>query len=184
MFGLGKIWFYAIAALAVVAAVTFGVSKIYNVGYGARDAQAQADSAEANRLATKASSELKDAIGALQDDKDKERHDAKVEIDSLRARVLDGTLQLRAAVRVQPGVGGSPAAPAGEARAESDPAPDQGTVAGSQLAPVTLELDPALSLELISITDAGDQAIRDLNECVDSYETLRKKLNGLAKRTD
>lgn len=46
-----------------------------------------------------------------------------------------------------------------------------------------MELDPSTSIELLSIAADGDAAIRDLNECLDSYEALRKRLHGL-QRTD
>jgi prophage endopeptidase len=39
------------------------------------------------------------------------------------------------------------------------------------------ELDPRAAQSLVDLTSRGDQAIRQLNACIDSYESVRKSLN-------
>ena len=39
------------------------------------------------------------------------------------------------------------------------------------------ELDPRTAQSLVDLTSRGDQAIRQLNACIDSYESIRKSLN-------
>ena len=84
---------------------------------------------------------------------------AKVKENKLRADIADGALKLRIPVK-------APTCPV-SASADS-PAPSGDTETRA-------ELDGRTSQALISITSRGDQAIRDLNTCIDQYNEMRNK---------
>ena len=77
----------------------------------------------------------------------KEKQDAQIKITKLRADIDAGTLRLSIPSPVS-----NPASGATEARAE---------------------LDRQTSQALITITTDGDEAIRDLNLCIDRYNQVR-----------
>lgn len=185
MFGLSTMWIKGLAALALLVALLAGVKFIYNRGYDARDAEAVVQSIKAQGVADKAKRDLTVELAAIKGEKEQERKNAKQEIDSLRVQLASGAVRLRIAVAApsRDVRGASPGA--AEARAQpgqtpaAGPAPESGGVSTA----VMLDLDPATSIELLSIAADGDAAIRDLNECLASYEALRKSLHGL-QRTD
>jgi prophage endopeptidase len=80
----------------------------------------------------------------------KEKQNAQEKIDQLRADVRSGTVRLSVPVRAvcDPSIAGGNT----EARAE---------------------LDPKVSEDLIAITADGDQAIIELNTCIDQYNKIR-----------
>ncbi len=82
---------------------------------------------------------------------------AKVKENKLRADIADGALKLRIPVK-------APVCPV-SASADS-PAPSGDTETRA-------ELDGRVAQALINITARGDQAIRDLNTCIDQYEKVR-----------
>ena len=84
---------------------------------------------------------------------------AKVKENKLRADIADGALKLRIPVK-------APTCPV-SASADS-PAPSGDTETRA-------ELDGRTSQALIDITARGDQAIRDLNTCIDQYNEMRNK---------
>ncbi len=184
MFGIGKMWVYGIAALALAAAVFFGLRAVYDAGYGARDAEAQRDAQIAQAAASKAEKTLRETKAADHQARERERTDAKQEIDRLRVQLAAGTVRLR--VPVAPARDSrDPGTRTAETRADPGPAIAESAAPGGPglRVPVTATLEPATSLELLSIAAEGDAAIRDLNECVDAYALVRKTLHGL-KRTD
>ena len=83
----------------------------------------------------------------LHDKHEQEKIDAKKTIDRLRADVSSGTIRLSI-----PSSSCNSASGDSEARAE---------------------LDRQTSQDLISITEDGDQAIRDLNYCIDRYNSIK-----------
>lgn len=183
MFGLSKMWVKLALAAALVLALLGAVRGVYSWGYGARDKEAVIDAARAQAHADKAQGALKGDLDRIRSAQEQERKSAKQDIDSLRAQLAAGTVRLR--IPVAPGgVVRGPATRLAEAR----PQPGQAAPAGPAPEPsgviaAVVELDPATSIELLSIAADGDAAIRDLNECLDSYEALRKRLHGL-QRTD
>jgi len=84
---------------------------------------------------------------------------ARVKEDKLRADIADGALKLRVAVK----------APQCPISATSDPAPASGDHSGTASA----ELDRQTAESLIAIAAEGDAAIRKLNACIQTYETMR-----------
>jgi hypothetical protein len=79
---------------------------------------------------------------------------AKIKENRLRDDIATGALKLR--------VKASCAVPA---------ATDTATASGDT--ETTAELDGRVAQALVDITSRGDQAIRDLNTCIDQYETIR-----------
>jgi hypothetical protein len=84
---------------------------------------------------------------------------AKVKEDKLRADIATGALSLRVAVK----------APECALQAATDTAIASGGDAGTTSA----ELDRSVADALIAITAEGDAAIRKLNTCIQTYETMR-----------
>jgi hypothetical protein len=75
----------------------------------------------------------------------------------LRDDIATGALSLRVAVK----------APQCALQAATDTAP------ASRDTETTAELDGRVAQALVDITSRGDQAIRNLNACIDQYETMR-----------
>lgn len=80
----------------------------------------------------------------------KEKQNAQEKIDQLRADVRSGTVRLSVPVRAVC----DPSAAGGNTEARA-------------------ELDPKVSEDLIAITADGDQAIIELNSCIDQYNKIR-----------
>jgi prophage endopeptidase len=85
---------------------------------------------------------------------------AKAKEDKLRADIVSGQRKLFIPVK----------APDCAVPATADAAPADGDNSGEARA----ELSGQVSESLIAIASEGDTAIRKLNACIDSYETLRK----------
>lgn len=88
-------------------------------------------------------------VGKLQAELEKAKSDAKDQENKLRTALHDGSLRMFVDVK-------TPASSAG--------APKERT-----------ELDPAFAESLLSIAEDGDNAIRELNMCIDVYNTARTK---------
>jgi prophage endopeptidase len=56
---------------------------------------------------------------------------------------------------------------------------EDATAAGSDRHETRAELDPAIAEDLETIASDGDDAIRQLNSCIDSYNDVRDKFNWL-----
>ncbi len=104
----------------------------------------QAIKAEVDRI----ESSMRDEAAATRAKLEKEKRDAQTKVDQLRADVAAGAVKLsvRASCSTGAATGDS------EARAE---------------------LNPKTSDDLISIAADGDQAIIELNSCIDFYNNLR-----------
>jgi hypothetical protein len=87
----------------------------------------------------------------------KANHVAKIKETRLRDDIATGALSLRVAVK----------APQCALQAATDTAP------ASRDTETTAELDGRVAQALVDITSRGDQAIRNLNACIDQYETMR-----------
>jgi len=79
---------------------------------------------------------------------EKEKQDAKNTINKLRADVDSGTVRLSIPVSTS-------------------------CSSSTGITETRAELDKSVSQSLISITDDGDQAIRELNYCIDRYNQIR-----------
>jgi hypothetical protein len=94
-------------------------------------------------------SSMRDEAAATTAKLEKEKRDAQIKVDQLRADVAAGAVRLS----VRASCSASTAAGDSEARAE---------------------LDPKVADDLIAITAEGDQAIIELNTCIDFYNKLRE----------
>lgn len=81
----------------------------------------------------------------------KEKKDAEKTIADLRARIANGTVRLSIPVSSTGMSAGS----------------------GSELGEARAELDGETAQSLVSIVSDGDDAIRDLNQCIDKYNAIR-----------
>lgn len=97
---------------------------------------------------------LRDDLDALKAKTRKEKQDAEKTINALRTDIRSGAVRLSVATNqssgsafcTDPGIGDS------ETRSE---------------------LDPAFAEDLVTIAADGDDAIRDLNMCIDAYDRVR-----------
>lgn len=125
---------------------------------------ADSNAAEAEKLAeltgkvAEAERKLRDELSAKDAQLIKEKNNAQKTIDALRADVRSGALRLYAVSNATCGSadGADTAAQFGEARTE---------------------LDPAFAESLITIAADGDEAIRELNHCIDAYDSVRAAVN-------
>jgi hypothetical protein len=113
--------------------------------FAGRYEERQAIKAEVERI----ESSMRDEAAATTAKLEKEKRDAQTKVDQLRADVAAGAVRLS----VRASCSASTAAGDSEARAE---------------------LDPKTADDLIAITADGDQAIIELNTCIDFYNKLRE----------
>lgn len=104
----------------------------------------QAIKAEVERI----ESSMRDEAAVATQKLEKEKHDAEIKVNQLRADVASG------AVRLSVRASCSATSTAGDSEARA-------------------ELDPKTADDLIAITSEGDQAIIELNSCIDFYNNLR-----------
>lgn len=170
-----KDWIIGALLAAALSMLAYAGSKeIHSAGYRAGTAEVQSrwHAEQRNQHAQHAADllELKNnndalqaQLAALDSTHQKEKDDAKAENESLHARLRSGAVRLSVPTH-------------------SSTCPTRGVSAGdvpSTAAPATehtqarTELDPETSSALVHITDAGDDAIRDLNAIIDRYEAIR-----------
>lgn len=126
---------------------------------GMQKAQAQHSAAAVRRLefSIERSGQLAGQLGQLLDRNQLEKADAKIAFDRLDSDLRSGALRLSIRTTAQPGSNHS-AAP-GPVQARTD-------------------IDPADAAALVRITEDGDNAIRDLNTCIDGYAQVMRQANG------
>lgn len=126
---------------------------------GMQKAQAQHSAAAVQRLefSIERSGQLAGQLGQLLDRNQLEKADAKIAFDRLDSDLRSGALRLSVRATAQPGSNHSAAAGPIQARAD---------------------IDPADAAALIRITEDGDNAIRDLNTCIDGYAEVMRQANG------
>lgn len=112
--------------------------------FAGKHVERQAIQAEVERIESK----MQDEAAATTAKLEKEKRDAEIKVNQLRADVAAGAVRLS----VRASCSASTAAGDTEARAE---------------------LDPKAADDLITIAADGDQAIRELNACIDFYNNLR-----------
>jgi len=91
----------------------------------------------------------------------KANQDAKLAQQKRNADIDSGALRLRLSVK----------APVCPVHTASDT-----PVANGDSVQASAELDGEIAKSLVAITDDGDKAIRQLNACIDAYESVRKSL--------
>lgn len=126
---------------------------------GMQKAQAQHSAAAVQRLefSIERSGQLAGQLGQLLDRNQLDKANAQKAFERLDADLRSGALRLSIRTTAQPG--GNHSAAAGPVQARAD-------------------IDPADAAALVRITEDGDNAIRDLNTCIDGYAQVMRQANG------
>ena len=126
---------------------------------GMQKAQAQHSAAAVRRLefSIERSGQLAGQLGQLLDRNQLDKANAQKAFERLDADLRAGALRLSVRTTAQPG--GNHSAAAGPVQARAD-------------------IDPADAAALVRITEDGDNAIRDLNTCIDGYAQVMRQANG------
>ena len=138
----------------------------YTKGEDAERDRQQLEIAKLNDEARQKEQALVSAVTKTATQLVKVNNDAKIQIAKRDAAIATGALRLRIPIQ-------SPACPV-PASADA-PAPSGDRVQA------TAELDPAFAQRIISITDQGDANTRQLNACIDAYNTAFQTLNQRSK---
>ena len=146
---------YVLLGILLAVLSSFGAG--YWKGKDAEYTRQQVEIARLNQEARETEQRMAEVANTYAQTLRKANNVAKVKENKLRADIADGALKLRIPVK-------APVCPV-SASADS-PAPSGDTETRA-------ELDGRTSQALIDITARGDQAIRDLNTCIDQYEKVR-----------
>lgn len=126
---------------------------------GMQKAQAQHSAAAVQRLefSIERSGQLAGQLGQLLDRNQLDKANAQKAFERLDADLRSGALRL--SIRTTAQTGGNHSATAGPVQARAD-------------------IDPEDAAALVRVTDDGDNAIRDLNTCIDGYNKVMRQANG------
>jgi prophage endopeptidase len=136
--------------LALIGAFFTGHHK----GYAEAQAEQQIEVARLNTLAREVEHVMTGKVNDLSIKLEKANSNAKIEIVKRNADIADGTLRLSV-----PTSSICPTADSSSASTDNQ---------------TRTELEPAFAQTLIAITDDGDNAIRQLNACIDAYNAIRE----------
>ena len=142
--------------LAMLSAAAGGYSK----GKHDENVRQQVEIAALNAQARETEQNMAKVANTYGETLRKANNAAKVKENKLRSDIVAGTLSLRIPVK-------APTCPAVQATGDAAPA------SGSDSGTASAELDRQTADALIAITAEGDAAIRKLNACIETYETLR-----------
>ena len=147
--------------LALICAFV-GVGAVsYSKGEEAEHERQQLEIAKLNDEARQKEQALVSAVTTTATQLVKVNNNAKIEIAKRDAAIASGALRLRIPIQ-------SPACPV--------PTPIDAPASGGNSVQTSAELDPAFAQRIINITDQGDANTRQLNACIDAYESVRKSL--------
>lgn len=160
------------AASVVLGLLTLVLNTAYTRGHTAGMSKVLAEWEKADKKRTESTAQafaaLIDRSNHLQTQLDtqalthhQENAHAAQELTRLRSTVRAGSVRLSI-----PTTAACPTSP-GTQNASSAIGPD----------PARTELDPATADDIVAITADGDQAIRDLNTCIEHYNTVRRAIN-------
>jgi hypothetical protein len=116
---------------------------------------------KANAAIQAANDQARDGIARLVAQRYEEYQRDQQEIARLNDAVRSGARRLSIAVT---GCTSPSAAPGGDATAATEPAETRA------------DIDPRAAGGLVALTQRGDEAIKDLNQCIDTYNTVRDRL--------
>jgi hypothetical protein len=145
---------YILLAVLLAVLSSFG-GGYWKGGYDA-DLKQQAEIAALNEKARETEKQMMVVATTYADTLRKSNKDAEKKITTLRANVATGDLRL--SIPTQSSVCSSSVA---------------SITAGDNSGETRTELDRAVAESLIAITAEGDTAIRKLNACIETYNTLR-----------
>ena len=152
--------------LGVLMAVLGAFGGGYYKGGEDENARQQAEIAALNAVAREKEQALVSAVTKTATQLVKVNNNAKIEIAKRDAAIASGALRLRIPIQ-------SPACPV--------PTPVDAPAPSGDRVQATAELDPAFAQRIISITDQGDANTRQLNACIDAYNTAFQTLNQRSK---
>lgn len=148
--------------LALICAFV-GVGAVsYSKGEEAEHERQQLEIAKLNDEARQKEQALVSAVTTTANQLVKVNNNAKIEIAKRDAAIASGALRLRIPIQ-------SSACPV--------PTPVDASVTPRDSVQATAELDPAFAQRIISITDQGDANTRQLNACIDAYNTAFQAIN-------
>jgi len=128
-------------------------------GYNKAVDEQRIEVARLNGIAREVERDMNGKVNDLSAKLVKANEDVKAEISKRRSAIASGSLRLSVPVS---GLQSCPGA----------------TPASGDLPQARAELEPAFAQSLVDITDSGDQAIRQLNACIDAYNTVYEALKG------
>ena len=131
-------------------------------GYAEKEQEVAVQVAKANEETAKKDQESQSKINTLSTQLVKAKQNAATKSKKLDADIASGALRLRL-----------PTTSGGELSAGSGPA--SGSDKGYT------ELDPRTAGNLVALTHRGDDAIRRLNTCIDSYNNIKEVINKAAE---
>lgn len=178
-------WLVAATVLAVLTALGWGVHRVDAAGYARGQAETQirwnAAQDQVDQATTRA---LADALVA-RDKAQRQATDLRLELEDINTRhqeeitrektAQDAFIAGVRAGHIRLSVPTRPAAGSGAGAGQPDLSAAAGS-AGPATGEARTELDPATGADLVAITDSGDNAVRDLNACIDSYNAVRRAL--------
>ena len=147
--------------LGILMAVLSAAGGGYFKGSEDENARQQAEIASLNAVSREKEQALVQAVNKQTTQLLKVENNAKIQIAKRDAAISAGTLKLRIPVK----------APVCPIHTASD-AP----IESRDSVQATAELDRETAKNLIAITDDGDKAIRQLNACIDAYNTVYQTL--------
>lgn len=178
-------WLIAATVLAVLTALGWGAHRVDAAGYarGQAETQNRWDAAQ-DRVDQATTKALADALVA-RDKAQRQANDLRLELEDITTRHQEEITREKkaqdtfiAGVRaghIRLSIPTRPAAGSGAGACQ----PDLPAAAGSSgIAPdeARTDLDPATGADVVAITDSGDDAVRDLNVCIDSYNAVQRAL--------
>ena len=149
--------------LAIVLSVLSAFGGGYYKGKHDETVRQQLEIAALNAQARAKEQALVSAVSTQASKLQKANYDAKLAAKERDAAIASGALKLRIPVK-------TPSCPVST---PDNPAPPSGNSVQA-----TAELDRETAKNLIAITDDGDKAIRQLNACIDAYNTVYQTMKG------
>jgi hypothetical protein len=145
---------YALLGIVLAVLGSFGVG--YYSGEQNEYERQQLEVARLNEQARQTEQRMGEVAQTYAQTLRKANNVAKVKEDKLRTDIASGERKLFIPVKTSCPVSASADSPASNGNTET-----------------RAELDPGIAQSLIDLTSRGDQAIRSLNACIDTYEKMR-----------
>ena len=123
----------------------------------------QAEIAKLNEESRQKEQALVSAVNKTASQLVKVNNEAKIQIAKRDAAIASGTLRLRIPIK-------APDCPV--STTTDTPSPPRDSIQ------TTTELDPTIARSLVAITDKGDENTRQLNACIDAYNSVYQTLKG------
>ena len=146
-----------LAIIAIIGGYFYGQHIGDKNGYARRDTETLVQIAKLNAENQQKTDSLVQQMNDKEDELQKVKEDAKKQIAKLNADIATGKLQLYVKVK-----------PTSNCSSPNAPTPSRPDTA-------TAQLDPTFAQSIVSITEDGDKAIRQLNSCIDAYNAVRAK---------